>query len=344
MASEALPPCTPGSRHKLAGMNEELVQALRTGDTARALALIAQGRAAGADLNAADAVGWTPAHVAAEYGHAGTITALHAAGANLDAAGPMGWTPAHLAAQADHAATIVALHAAGANLNARDEHGQTPVDLARIHGHEHVVNALFLHNQSRLMTTVVEALGDSADTSARNLASDLKCPVMLEAYTTHGETRPVRLPDGPVNAGTGRPVPGSVLSAFAARHCMRPDVDGDLGRPPPTDPLNRNRFTEADAEAYLASDAFLLGDTARVALVSAVWEACRLTDETPAAIAAAATTAAGAAASAAAGPAGPVATPAIAAGAAVPQYQAVLDASAARSASGPRRDQGGPAM
>jgi hypothetical protein len=328
-------------------MTEELVQALRTGDTARALALIAQMGAAGADLSAADAVGWTPAHVAAEYGHAGTIPALHAAGANLEAVGPMGWTPAHLAAQADHAATIAALHAAGANLNARDEHGQTPIDLAGIHEHELVFNALFVYNQSRLMTAVVEALGDSADTPARHLASDLKCPVMLEAYTTHGETRPVRLPDGAVNAGTGRPVPGSVLSALAARNCMRPDLDGDLGRPPPTDPLNRNRFTEADAETYLASDAFLLGDTVRVALVGAVWEACERTDKTPAAIAAAATTAAAAAAA----PAGPVAAPASAAGAAVPQYQAILNASAARSASGPqagaagpRRDQGGAAM
>lgn len=208
---------------------------------------------------------------------------------------------------------------------------------------------LFVYNQSRLMTAVVEALGDSADTSARNLAGDLKCPVMLEAYTTHGETRAVKLPDGAVNAGTGRPVPGSVLSALAARNCLRPDLDGDLGRPPPTDPLNRNRFTEADAETYLASDAFLLGDTVRVALVGAVWEACERTDKTPAAIAAAATTAAAAAAVVA--PAVPVAAPASAAGAAVPQYQAILDASAARSApgphagaAGPRRDQGGPAM
>jgi ankyrin repeat protein len=129
-----------------AAMTEELVQALRTGDTARALALIAQMGAAGADLSAADAVGWTPAHVAAEYGHAGTIPALHAAGANLEAVGPMGWTPAHLAAQADHAATIAALHAAGANLNARDERGQTPIDLAGIHEHELVFNALFVYN------------------------------------------------------------------------------------------------------------------------------------------------------------------------------------------------------
>lgn len=217
----------------------------------------------------------------------------------------------------------------------------------RIHEHELVFNALFVYNQRRLMTAVVEALGDSADTSARNLAIDLKCPVMLEAYTASGETRPVRLPDGPVNVGTGRPVPGSVLSALAASHCLRPEVDDDLGRPPPTDPLNRNRFSEVDAETYLASDAFLHGDPARVALVGAVWDACERTDGTPAAIAAAATTAAAAVAA----PAGPVANPAVAAGAAVPQYQAILDASAARSApaphagaAGPRRDQGGPAL
>ncbi|MDP3254054.1 MAG: ankyrin repeat domain-containing protein [Hydrogenophaga sp.] len=296
-------------------------------------------RAAVANLNATGPEGWTPVHVAAQNGHAGTITALHAAGANLNATGPDGWTPAHVASRIGHAEALYALHEAGANLNTRDVHGQTPTD---------VFGVLFLSSQRRLMTAVVEALGGNADTSARNLASDLKCPIMFEAYTAHGETRPVRLPDGAVNAETGRSAPGSVLSAFAARHCLRPEVDGDLGRPPPTDPLNRNRFTEIDAEAYLASDAFLLGDAARVALVGAVWEACRLTDETPAAIAAAATTAA---AAAAAGPAGPVATPAIAGGAAVPQYQAVLDASAARSApgprggaAGPRRDQGGPAM
>jgi ankyrin repeat protein len=335
---------------------------------------------AGANLNAADLHGWSPAHLAVEFVSEAAITALHEAGANLDAAGPNERTPAHMAAQDDHAGMISALHAAGANLNAigpegktpahlaaehgcgeaitalheagadlnaRDERGQTPIDLAGIHEHELVFNALFVYNQSRLMTAVVDALGDSADTSARNLAGDLKCPVMLEAYTTHGETRPVRLPDGAVNAATGRPVPGSVLSALAARNCMRPDLDGDLGRPPPTDPLNRNRFTEADAETYLASDAFLLGDTVRVALVGAVWEACERTDKTPAAIAAAATTAAAAVVA----PAVPVAAPASAAGAAVPQYQAILDASAARSApgphartTGPRRGQGGPAM
>ena len=330
---------------------------------------------AGANLNAADLHGWSPAHLAVEFVSEAAITALHEAGANLDAAGPNERTPAHMAAQDDHAGMISALHAAGANLNAigpegktpahlaaehgcgeaitalheagadlnaRDVHGQTPIDRARNQGHTPVVNALFLHNQSRLMTTVVEALGDSADTSARNLAIDLRCPVMHAAYTAHGETRPVRLPDGAVNAETRRFAPGSVLSAFAARHCLRPDLDGDLGRPPPTDPLNRNHFTEVDAEAYLASDAFLHGDPARVALVGAVAEACERTDGTPAAIAAAATTAA------AAGPAGPVAA---SVGAAVPQYQAVLDASAARSAPGPhagaaglRRGQGGPAM
>jgi ankyrin repeat protein len=57
----------------------------------------------GVNLNTPDARGYTPAHVAAEFGHIGVLRALHILDAKLlNTPNAMGVTPAHIAAQCGH--------------------------------------------------------------------------------------------------------------------------------------------------------------------------------------------------------------------------------------------------
>ncbi|WP_430407244.1 ankyrin repeat domain-containing protein [Hydrogenophaga sp.] len=303
--------------------------------------IIAALHAGRANLNAMDRDGLTPAHLAAHENRAGVIAALHAAGADLSAAknalNPEGWTPAHMAARRGHSGALNALHDAGAKL---DEAGgfrnETPADRAASHGHHAVAETLIFYREGALMEKVHHALNQSTDQAHKNLVIDLRCPVLLEPYTTRGETRPVKLPDG-VDARTGRvTTPGSVLSAAAAFRCMQPGVAGDHGRPPPTDPTTRRVFTAEEAQAFLNSPGFVQGDPARMALVAAVGEACRQTDRSAQALAAAAAEAAQTAAAAA------VSAPR--------DFRAILAAqgpgaaagTGGGAAAGPRPDRGGP--
>jgi len=283
---------------------------------------------AGANLDAADRHGQTPAHLAAHMGHAAALADLHAAGANLNAADRHGMTPAHMAAHRGHSGAISALHAAGAELDAVGGfRNETPADRAAASGHHALADALISHREGSLMGKLNQALSDSTDRLHNHLAIDLRCPISLTPYTTRAGTRPVRLPDGR-DAHTGLPIQGSVMSAESALRCMQPAVAGVHGRPPPTDPLTRHVFTEERAQAFLASDDFRQGDPDRLALVAAMWEACRQTDQSPAALLAAA--------AAAAAPAAPAEAQAVAtAAAAAPlDFRAILAAQGSGAAAG----------
>jgi ankyrin repeat protein len=97
---------------------------------------------AGAHVDMPNKKGWTPVCIAAEHGHAAVITALHAAGAYVDMPNKEGWTAVCIAAAAGHAAVITALKAAGANMNEQMRDGRTPVHIAAEHGLAFVMTAL----------------------------------------------------------------------------------------------------------------------------------------------------------------------------------------------------------
>jgi hypothetical protein len=290
---------------------------------------------AGVNLDAKDSYERTPAHLAAHMGRAEIVNYLRILYANMDVADRDGRTPAHAAAEGGHWQTITALSAAGANLDAQDIHRCTPADLAASGGHEALAEALIQFGEPTLLGQVTDALDRSSEPSHGDLKGDLTCQITTDPYTSIGNTRPVKLPDG-FDARTSRTIPGSLLSAIAAFRCLRPEVHPVHGRPPPRDPLTKREFSEAEVQAFLNSPGFVQGDPARLALVAAVGEACRHTDRSPKALTAAAAAAAQAVAAAAAS--------------APRDFRAILAAqgpgaaagAGGGAAAGPRPDRGGP--
>jgi ankyrin repeat protein len=120
---------------------EALVDALRSGATARAGRLLACG--ARSDL--ADEQGWTPLHYAAAIGDRRLVRGLVAADADVRAASTReacidsggsgkcfaaGTTPLHAAAEEGRADIVALLLRHGADVNAADERGETALHVA----------------------------------------------------------------------------------------------------------------------------------------------------------------------------------------------------------------------
>jgi len=115
-----------------------LFEAARRGSAARIRALIRGG----ADVEAADADGWTPLMFAAIKGHEPAVKALIDAGAPLDAQARDGASALMLAAFMGHAGTVRALLTAGADAALRNHNGQSAAGLAQARGHREVVALL----------------------------------------------------------------------------------------------------------------------------------------------------------------------------------------------------------
>jgi ankyrin repeat protein len=96
----------------------------------------------GADVNAADNYGATPAHDASRQGYTETLRVLHGLGANLNAADNSGATPAHDASGEGCIETLWVLHDLGANLNGADIYGATPAHCASSRGHYQTLRVL----------------------------------------------------------------------------------------------------------------------------------------------------------------------------------------------------------
>lgn len=97
---------------------------------------------AGANVNKANNLGWTPVYAAAYVGHAEIITVLKVGGADVNTPNDSGTPPICAAVYNGSAATIMALKAAGADINAIEINGLTPIYIAVQMGDVTVINAL----------------------------------------------------------------------------------------------------------------------------------------------------------------------------------------------------------
>ncbi len=91
---------------------------------------------AGASKEAANFLGYTPLHLAAESGHKEILEMLLAAGASKEAVTKKGYTPLHRAAKYGHKEVLEVLLMAGASKDARTTSGLTALELAALHGTE----------------------------------------------------------------------------------------------------------------------------------------------------------------------------------------------------------------
>lgn len=103
---------------------------------------LALNRAVGADLEARDAGGRTPLHIAAELGRETAADLLISWGADVNAQDAHGRTPMHTAAAAGNAAIERLLISASANVNAADTEGLTPVLVAHLQNRQDVFDLL----------------------------------------------------------------------------------------------------------------------------------------------------------------------------------------------------------
>lgn len=124
-------------------MSEQLHEAVRAGEVARARELIA----AGADANARDSYGATPLMNAAHGGNVQMVRALIAAGADVNAVDDLGWNAIHKAvynSDQDRGfdEVVDVLAKAGCDVNAKIGYGIRPLMLAAGYGEAAVCQTL----------------------------------------------------------------------------------------------------------------------------------------------------------------------------------------------------------
>jgi len=119
-------------------LNEQLLEAAKTGNAAVIQSLLA----AGADINAASNNGNTAFMYAASKGHTATVEVLIANGADINAASNDGMTAFIYATNEGHTATVKVLIAKGADINAANNRGNTALMYASINSHTAIVKVL----------------------------------------------------------------------------------------------------------------------------------------------------------------------------------------------------------
>lgn len=122
-----------------------VIEAARTGDAEALRAAVRSG----ADVNAAEADGFTALHWAAKNGNREIAAVLIAAGADLSATTRLGThTPLHVASASGHADVAKALLEGGATPDAVTSTGAQPIHLAAASGSADLVGALVEHGAS----------------------------------------------------------------------------------------------------------------------------------------------------------------------------------------------------
>lgn len=94
-------------------------------------AALKDGSLNASELSARNPEGWTALHVAAQAGNKMHVRALLSLGAEVDATNAAGRTPAFIAAWQGHLEVMVELSAAGADLNSYDDYGCSIAHRAR---------------------------------------------------------------------------------------------------------------------------------------------------------------------------------------------------------------------
>lgn len=120
--------------------------------------------ASGADVERCDAMGQTPAMIAAASDRADCLELLVKAGADINKCSFDGMTPAMWAASTGNEACLESLVAAGADLGRARRDGRTAAMLAARHGQEACLRALMDHGVD---LSAVDRLGKTAGDHAR---------------------------------------------------------------------------------------------------------------------------------------------------------------------------------
>lgn len=89
---------------------------------------------ASAEIDATDALGRTPLHMAAFYGHPRTTALLISRGANIEAKDRIGMTPLHAAVISGGRREVETLIERNAEVTAKTDAGQTPLHLSAATG------------------------------------------------------------------------------------------------------------------------------------------------------------------------------------------------------------------
>lgn len=121
----------------------DIGRAAKRGEVAEVESLVESG----ADVNAANASGQTPLHLAAANGDADMVRVLIEDGAEFDMPDSgAGLSALHVAAQCGHERVVDLLVRYGADLEARTLHQQTPLHLAALHGQSGVTAQLLKYH------------------------------------------------------------------------------------------------------------------------------------------------------------------------------------------------------